>query len=99
MGTSRAWWQASRCSRQSTARSTSGDSTVEDLVRERTAVRLLFITGSLVHGGAERHTITLANRLAERGHECHAAYVKDDPSQRERYRGMASLTCLDARRY
>lgn len=62
-------------------------------------MRILFITGSLVHGGAERHTITLANRLAERGHECHAAYVKDDPSQRERYRGMASLTCLDARKY
>jgi glycosyltransferase involved in cell wall biosynthesis len=62
-------------------------------------VRILFITGSLVHGGAERHTITLANRLAERGHECHAVYVKDDPSQRERYRGMSSITCLDARSY
>ena len=62
-------------------------------------MKILFLTGSLVHGGAERHTITVANRLAERGHECHAAYVKNDPSQRERYRGMASLTCLDARRY
>jgi glycosyltransferase involved in cell wall biosynthesis len=59
----------------------------------------MFITGSLVHGGAERHTITLANRLSERGHECHAVYVKDDPSQRERYAGMASITCLDARSY
>ena len=28
------------------------------------SVRLLFVTGSLVHGGAERHTITLLNRLA-----------------------------------
>jgi glycosyltransferase involved in cell wall biosynthesis len=56
----------------------------------------LFVTGSLVHGGAERHTITLANRLAERGHECHAAYVDDDASQLARYRGMASITCVDA---
>jgi glycosyltransferase involved in cell wall biosynthesis len=62
-------------------------------------VKILFLTGSLVHGGAERHTITLANRLAERGHECHAAYVKDDPSQLGRYRGMASITCLEANRY
>ena len=62
-------------------------------------MKILFLTGSLVHGGAERHTITLANRLAERGHECHAAYVKNDPSQLERYRGMASITCLDAGGY
>ena len=41
-------------------------------------MRLLFITGSLTHGGAERHTITLINRLAQRGHECHAAYVQDN---------------------
>jgi glycosyltransferase involved in cell wall biosynthesis len=62
-------------------------------------MRLLFVTGSLVHGGAERHTITLSNRLAERGHECHAVYVKDDPSQLARLRGAASVHCLDARRY
>jgi L-malate glycosyltransferase len=62
-------------------------------------VRLLFVTGSLVHGGAERHTIALANRLAERGHECHAAYVKNDPSQLERLRGAASVQCLHAARY
>jgi glycosyltransferase involved in cell wall biosynthesis len=62
-------------------------------------MKILFLTGSLVHGGAERHTITLANRLAERGHECHAAYVKDDPSQLARYRGMASIACLGARSY
>ena len=59
----------------------------------------LFVTGSLVHGGAERHTITLANRLAERGHECHAAYVKDDAAQLGRYRGMAGITCVQAARY
>jgi len=62
-------------------------------------MRLAFVTGSLVHGGAERHTITLANRLAERGHECHLAYVKDDPSQLERLRGAASVRCLHARKY
>jgi len=62
-------------------------------------VRMLFVTGSLVHGGAERHTIALANRLAERGHECHAAYVKDDSSQLARLTGAASAQCLDARRY
>jgi len=61
-------------------------------------VRLLFVTGSLVHGGAERHSITLANRLAERGHECHFAYVKADHSQLERLNGVAA-TCLDARKY
>jgi glycosyltransferase involved in cell wall biosynthesis len=61
-------------------------------------MRLVFITGSLVHGGAERHTITLANRLAERGHECHAVYVKNDPSQLERLRGVPAR-CLHARRY
>ncbi|HET7197641.1 MAG TPA: glycosyltransferase family 4 protein [Burkholderiales bacterium] len=62
---------------------------------------LVFLTGSLVHGGAERHSITLANRLAERGHECHAVYVKDDPSQLERLRLAApsSVRCLHARRY
>ncbi len=62
-------------------------------------MRLLFLTGSLVHGGAERHTITLANRLAERGHECHFAYVRNDPSQLERLRGMASVQCLQAAGY
>jgi len=62
-------------------------------------VRPLFITGSLVHGGAERHSITLSNKLAERGHECHAAYVKNDPSQLARFQGATSITCLHASRY
>jgi glycosyltransferase involved in cell wall biosynthesis len=60
-------------------------------------MRLLFVTGSLVHGGAERHAITLANRLAERGHDVHFAYVKNDPSQLPRLQIPA--TCLHARRY
>jgi hypothetical protein len=40
-------------------------------------MKILFLTGSLVHGGAERHTIGLANRLAGRGHDCHLVYVKN----------------------
>ena len=62
-------------------------------------MKVLFVTGSLVHGGAERHTITLSNRLAERGHECHLAYVRNDPSQLSRLRGAASVQCLHAERY
>ena len=60
-------------------------------------MRLFLVTGSLVHGGAERHAITLANRLAERGHDVHFAYVKNDPSQLPRLQMPA--TCLHARRY
>jgi glycosyltransferase involved in cell wall biosynthesis len=61
----------------------------------------LFVTSSLEHGGAERHTITLFNGLAERGHECHAVLVKDRAAQldRIRARGNATVRSLDARRY
>lgn len=64
-------------------------------------MRLALITGSLVHGGAERQSITLANRLAERGHECHAIYVKNDPSQLSRLHlaPPSSVRCLHAARY
>lgn len=62
-------------------------------------MKLLFLTASLTHGGAERHTVTLVNKLAERGHECHLAYIKDDAAQLERLRGAASVHCLHARRY
>jgi glycosyltransferase involved in cell wall biosynthesis len=62
-------------------------------------VKIAFITGSLVHGGAERHTITLANRLAERGHECSLAFVKNDPSQISRLRGVQRVECMRARSY
>src|SRR5689334_11671144 len=64
-------------------------------------MRALFVTGSLVHGGAERHSLTLMNRLAEQGHECHALYVKDDRSQlgRIRLRGQGTACCLHAARY
>ena len=61
-------------------------------------MKILFVTGSLVHGGAERHSITLANRLAERGHECRFAYVKPDHSQLERLNGVPAQ-CLESRSY
>ena len=60
-------------------------------------MKIAFVTGSLVHGGAERHAITLANRLAERGHECSFTYVKDDSSQLSRL--QMDATCLHAKRY
>ena len=64
-------------------------------------MRIALVTGSLVHGGAERQAITLANRLAERGHDCHVIYVKNDPSQLGRLRlpPEATVRCLHARRY
>jgi glycosyltransferase involved in cell wall biosynthesis len=65
-------------------------------------LRVIFVTSSLCHGGAERHAVTLMNRLAERGHECHAVYVKNrQPGQldRLRLRGHGTVRCLDAARY
>ena len=64
-------------------------------------MQAMFVTGSLAHGGAERHSITLLNRLAARGHECHAVYIKDaaDQLDRIRLRGRGTLCCLNARRY
>lgn len=64
-------------------------------------MRLMFLTGSLAYGGAERHAITLANRLSERGHECHTAWVKRDSAQlgRLRLEEEGSALCLDAARY
>lgn len=64
-------------------------------------MRLQFLTGSLAYGGAESHAITLANRLAERGHECHTVWVKPEGALRERVRlrdGGTAL-CLGASRY
>ena len=63
--------------------------------------RALFVTGSLSHGGAERHSIALMNRLAERRHECHAVYVKSaaDQLERIRLRGSGTVQSLDATRY
>lgn len=63
--------------------------------------RLLFCTSSLAWGGAERHTITLMNRLVERGHACQAVYVKGEASQREHIRSheRSAVACLQATRY
>lgn len=63
--------------------------------------RLMFVTGWLFHGGAERHTVGLANRLSERGHDCHFVYVKPDATllDRLRLRDGASVRCLGASRY
>lgn len=63
--------------------------------------RVMFVTGSLAHGGAERHAITLMNRLEERGHDCHAIYIKSGGEQlnRIRLRDGATVRCLDAVRY
>jgi len=64
-------------------------------------LRIMFATGSLAHGGAERHSITLMNQLARRGHECHAVYVKPDDQQLDRIelRGKGSLYGLAAKGY
>jgi glycosyltransferase involved in cell wall biosynthesis len=63
--------------------------------------RLMFVTGSLAHGGAERHAITVMNRLEQRGHDCHAVYIKGGDEQlcRIRLRDSAAVRCLDAVRY
>lgn len=63
--------------------------------------RIIFVTASLSHGGAERHSIGLMNRLRERGHETHAVYIKSETGQLDRIlaRDGASAKCLGARRY
>lgn len=64
-------------------------------------MRLIFITGSLARGGAERHSVAVMNGLAGRGHLCHAAYVKGtgDLLDRIRLRDGGTVKCLDAARY
>jgi glycosyltransferase involved in cell wall biosynthesis len=64
-------------------------------------LRAIFVTPSLGPGGAERHAVTLMNRLVERGHECHAVYVQDwQPSDIGRLRlANGTVRCLDAARY
>lgn len=61
----------------------------------------MILTGSLEYGGAERHAVTLANRLSQRGHDCDLAWVKCESAQRARLRlghGGGAL-CLDAAHY
>ena len=62
-------------------------------------MKVLFVTPWLAYGGAERQTITLANRLAERGHDCELAYIKDEPSQLERLGSAVPSFCLQGKRY
>jgi len=64
-------------------------------------VRVFFVTTSLTHGGAERHSIKLMNRLAERGYECHAVYIKNEDIQldRIRLRDGGTVRCFNAARY
>jgi glycosyltransferase involved in cell wall biosynthesis len=63
--------------------------------------RVIFVTSSLSHGGAEHHAIALMNRLAERGHQCHAVCIKNSGDRLDRIRlhGGATVRCLDAARY
>jgi len=63
--------------------------------------RVIFVTGSLPHGGAERHAIALMNRLAQRGHQCHAVCIKNSGDKLDclRLHDGGSVRCLDAARY
>jgi glycosyltransferase involved in cell wall biosynthesis len=66
------------------------------------ALRAMFVTATLAHGGAERQSITLMNRLAERRQECHLVHIKragTDQLGRIRLRDGGSVYCLDAVRY
>jgi glycosyltransferase involved in cell wall biosynthesis len=64
-------------------------------------LRLAFVTGSLPHGGAERHTISLLKTLAARGHDCHAVCVKPTSVSASDLTlpATSSLQVLGARRY
>ena len=64
-------------------------------------LRALFVTSSFAYGGVENHTITLMNQLLDRGHECHAAYIKDNPALLDRVRlpSESAVRCLEAERF
>jgi glycosyltransferase involved in cell wall biosynthesis len=64
-------------------------------------LRALFVTSSLAYGNAEKQTITLMNRLASRGHECHAAYIEENHAllDRVRLRSNSAVRCLAAEHY
>lgn len=63
--------------------------------------RILFITSGLELGGAERHAVTLFNRLGERDHDVHFVFIKDRRALLGQLRPPPSGTvrCLYARRY
>lgn len=68
-------------------------------------MRLIFVTSCLSRGGAERHAVTLMNRLSERENECHAVYIQEradlpaDLLDCIRLRGRGTVRCLNAVRY
>jgi glycosyltransferase involved in cell wall biosynthesis len=63
-------------------------------------MRLAFVTGSLAHGGAERQTLALAERLAARGHDCELVHVKGEAGLLERLPPRAAaVRSLEAKRY
>ncbi|MEI6736947.1 MAG: glycosyltransferase family 4 protein [Pseudomonadota bacterium] len=64
-------------------------------------LRPMFVTDSLKHGGAERHSITVMNRIADRGHECHAVYIKNDQDLLDRIepRARTTVRCMNAVRF
>jgi len=63
-------------------------------------MRLAFVTGSLAHGGAERQTLALAERLAARGHACELVHVKGEAGLVERLPPRAAaVRSLEAKRY
>jgi glycosyltransferase involved in cell wall biosynthesis len=64
-------------------------------------LRVMFAASSLPHGGAERHAIAVLNRLAERGHQCHAVSIKRESGRLDCVRPGpdGTVTCLDAARY
>ena len=61
--------------------------------------RLIFVTGSLSPGGAERHSVSVMSRLEERGHQCHAVSVKRPRGPGVRLPGGAILLSLHASGY
>ncbi len=69
--------------------------------RDAAVLRIVFITGSLAHGGAERHAIALVNGLTARGHECHLVHVKSLAEQGSRLAAQAGgrVHDLGAARY
>jgi glycosyltransferase involved in cell wall biosynthesis len=64
-------------------------------------MKLIFVTSNLILGGCERHAISVMNRLCERGHECHAVYIKPGEGMAGDLRlgESGSVTALDAKRY
>jgi len=64
-------------------------------------LRVIFVASSLPHGGAERHAIAVMNRLAKRGHECHAVSIKESGGQLDHIHlgARGTVSCLNAARY